>query len=202
MTITDPEALKFCNETVRSESNRIASLYLDADYLADLKASMSISDFMAQHESRIRRTADAMIDAWNNLYSIENAWFNVGTGGTLSSKIPNTTEVVGDGAPGDGRPEITGQDVVRMITNFQRISDWFHDASFGGGGVGSNFDAMINTMIVVSSRGTTPLVQSQVETFVDNRCGELRTEYEASSNLRLTQVLAVAPNPDTHRVQP
>ena len=48
------------------------------------------------------------------------------------------------------------------------------DAAFGGDGDGTQYDAMLNTMVVVGTAGNNPMQAAQVTMFIDNRCGENR----------------------------
>ena len=70
-----------------------------------------------------------------------------------------------------------------------------NDAAFGGGGSGTQYDAMMNTIVVAGGDGNNPLQDAQASAFIDNRCGQIVIEYEANTNAKLNAVLKVAPNP-------
>lgn len=192
--ITDIEAVAFCNERIRTAANQLATLYYECDYLRDLKvADADTATTISLRGDQIRVAADLMLETTQVLPIIENIWFNVAS---LNTTITNSADDdVIDGSPADGRPPITGQDVHNLVSRVMDVDKWLADASFGGAGAGGSRSAMLNTIVVCGGSGNDPLQVSQVNTFIDNRCGEWVTEYEATSNAKLTQLLAVAPSP-------
>jgi hypothetical protein len=195
--ITDPEAIAFSNRSVRTAADNLATLYYECDYLRDLKiADDDTPTTIALREGHIRSVADLMLQIVQNEQLKENVWFNVGSPSPMNSTINNNAAFdMADGSPEDGRPPITGSDVHAVMNRVIDLDDWLEDGAFGLGGGGVQRQAMLNTLIVVSSDGNTPLQVSQVNLFIDNRCGEIVTEYEANSNTKLTHLLTVAPNP-------
>ena len=196
-TITDTDVIGFANSHVRTTADRLATLYYECQFLEQLRdADADTATTISLREPRIRSVADYMLSVIRLIDEIPLIWFNVGTGGTISSKTNNSEAFdVGDGSPGDGRPGITGADIHRIITLNEGFQDWLKDAAFGGPGTGTQRDAMLNTMLVCSSSGNRPLQDAQVTTFIDNRCGEIVIEYEATGNQKLSYLLGVAPNP-------
>ena len=101
--ITNTQAVKFCNEKVRTVADRMAQLYY---------------------------AAKAVVDEWNS--------------NSLSGVIPNTTDVVVDGAATDGRFIITGAKATSIITRAQEVVADYE--------AGSN--AKLNTVLQVAVNGT------------------------------------------------
>lgn len=196
MAVTDPELIRFCNQQIRGAADRYASLYYECRHLLDLRiADADMATTILIREAHIRSVSDRVTDTFAEHRLLKNIWFNVGTPTPINGRIPNTTEAIEDGSPGDGRPPITGQDVHNVVANVIAVENWLNDAAFGGPGTGTQIDAMLNTIIVCGADGNDPLRTVETTTFIDNRCGELTTEYEANGSLVLAQMLAVAPNP-------
>ena len=75
MAITDPQAVRFCNETIRPAADRIVGLYY-------------------------------------TLKRMQQQWVAEGMG----AKLPNDGQVVEDGAPADGRPQLDTTQVNGLAT--------------------------------------------------------------------------------------
>jgi len=196
-TITDVEAIIFSNNKVRTGADVLATLYYECKHLKNVKDSdANTATTIAIREGQIRSVSSLMLSAVLLLPASENIWFNVGAGSALNIKITNDAgDDMGDGSPQDGRPPINGQDVHNLMSRIIDLDDWILDAAFGGPGTGTSRTAMLNTILVCGKDGNNPLIVSQVNTFIDNRCGEIITEYEAGSNVKLNHLLAAAPNP-------
>lgn len=197
MAITDPELIRFSNEVIRRAADLMANLYYDCAYLKQLKDADGNTQLTIDiRETFIRGTSDKMRDWLTNSSTRENVWFNVGNPTPYNTQFPNDpAEDVVDGSPADGRPPISGADVHEVMTQLIQFQNWWNDAAFGGPGTGGQLEAMTNTIIVVGGDGNNPLIVAQVDNFVDNRCNEIKVEYEANSSAKLNSLLKVAPNP-------
>ena len=67
----------------------------------------------------------------------------------------------------DGRLIIDGADIHNAVNRvILDIRKWMADAVFGGDGLGTSFNAMLDTMVTCGSSGNDPLIVSQVDSFV------------------------------------
>jgi hypothetical protein len=195
--ITDPQLIRYSNEVIRPAADRMASLYYECAYLWQLAQADGDLDLTIQiREPQIRQVSDFMRSWVVNSSPRENVWFNVGTPSPYNTQFPNDPgEIIEDGSPDDGRPPISGADVHETMTQIIAYQSWMADAAFGGPGSGSQQEAMMNTIIVVGGDGNDPLQSAQVGNFVNNRCNEIKVEYEANNDAKLNAILKVAPNP-------
>lgn len=191
MAITDATAIRFSNEFVRVSADGLAHAYYLCDAARDrwdsLGGGQGAIDAMT---SDIRQAANKLVWAYEFCWRAEKVWFLLG--GT--SMIPNTSETVSDGSPADGRPAATGQKCVAVIDRVVQLQNWLLSPDGVFTNSARSGSAYYNTVLAASSYGPVTLSVSDAGNFM-NRCGELRTNYEASSNTNLGTLLALAVNP-------
>lgn len=191
MAITDPTAIKFCNEQVRVAADLLARAYYLCDAARDrwdsLGGGQPAIDVM---QADIRKAADAVIAVYQHSFLAEKIWF-LGT----NLVIPNTSEDVVDGSPGDGRPDANGAKVHGVMDRVVQLQNWLFSATQSFSDTARNNAAAFNTVLEASAKGP-PVMTVAAAGNMMNRAGELRTNYEASSGANLGTILALAVNPN------
>lgn len=191
MTISDPTAIKFCNEQVRPAADRLAQAYFRCDSARDrwdsLGGGQPAIDVM---EADIRDAADAVVEAYQHCFLAEKLWF-LGT----NIVIPNTAEAIDDGSPTDLRPAATGAKVHAVMDRAVQIQNWLFSATQSFSDAARNNSAPFNTVIEASSNGP-PTMSVAAAGNMMTRASELRTNYEATGNENLAMLLALAVNPN------
>jgi hypothetical protein len=190
MTITDPTAVKFCNEQARVAADLKARAYYLCDAARDrwdsLGGGQGAIEVMA---ADIRDSADAVLAAYVHDFLAEKIWF-LGT----NTVIPNTSEAIGDGSPTDSRPAATGAKVHAVMDRAIQFQNWLFSATQSFSDPLRASAATFNTVLEASGKGPPTLTVAAAGNMM-NRAGELRTNYEASSNQNLGTLLALAVNP-------
>lgn len=192
MAVTDPTALRFSNERIRTAADRLARAYYLCKAIKDrwdsLGGGQPALDIV---ENDLRGAADYLVSVYTWVYDTEKIWFVLGS----TSLIPdNPAETIEDGSPSDGRPGINGEDAVRVVTRAIQFQNWLLSST------GSFSDALrdsvswINTVYAASRGGEVTLALADATNFI-SRCGELVTDYENGGDLHLSYLLAVAVNP-------
>jgi hypothetical protein len=192
MAITDPDAIKFSNEQARVGADLLARAYYRCDAARDRWDGLAGDEAakIAVMGADIRAAADAVIAAYLHAYLSEKIWF-LG----VNSLFPNTTEEVSDGSAADGRPAATGAKVIAVMSRAIEFQNWLLSASGSFTDSARGSLAYFNTVLAASTYNNgTPLDASSAGNLM-NRCGELRTNYEASSGANLNSILAFAVNP-------
>lgn len=197
MAYSDVNGNNFADSSVRTLSDSLIQAYHDSTNLKTQRdADANITTTIANHEPWIRDIATRLLDLYESFTSTSNQWFsrqNDAKSQSIANDVPNTTEEL-SGSTSGGRPEINGQDVHRFVTLTMEYVNWFKDATFGGPGTGSP-DAMKNTIVICGREtGNIVLTELDVVVLIDNRCVELRNEYQATSGLKLSFVQRTAVN--------
>lgn len=189
--ISDPEAVRFCNTTIRPAADAMCRAYYRASAVRGrwLAQQGTDADRIAVLGPEIRAAADAVLAAYTLAFGRSKLWFVIGAG----ALVPNTADVVADGAPADGRPAITGADATRTVDRMVDFENWLRTGTFDGSGT-ANY-AALNTVLAVTSAGKAAMSAADATNFVVTRGGEIKAEYEANSGQKLGWLLAVAVNP-------
>lgn len=191
VTITDPTAIKFCNEQVRIAADLLAKAYFLCDAAKDrwdsLGGGQPAIDIM---EPDIRAAGSAVVAAFQKCFLAEKIWF-LGT----NVVIPNTSEAIDDGSPTDSRPAATGAKVHAVMSRVVEFQNWLFSATQSFSDAARDNAAAFNTVLQASFNGPPTMAVSDAGNLM-NRAGELRTNYEASSNANLGTLLAFAVNPN------
>lgn len=191
MAITDPTSVKFANEQARKAADLLARAYYLADACADrwngLGGGQGAVDVMA---GDIRAAADAIVAAYLHAFKAEKIWF---LGSNLA--IPNSSEAIEDGSPGDGRPSATGAKVHSVMARAVEFQNWLFSATQSFADSARNNAAGFNTVLSASKDGPPVLTVANAGNLI-NRASELRTNCEASSGANLNGLLAFAANPN------
>lgn len=190
MPVTDPTAIKFCNEQARVAADLCAQAYVLCDAARDrwdsLGGGQPAIDAMEQD---IRDAADAVLDAYMHAFLSEKIWF-LGT----NLVVPNTSETLDDNSPSDGRPAGTGAKVHAVMDRAIQFQNWLFSGTQSFTDAARNNAAAFNTVLEASRSGP-PTMSVAAAGNMMNRAGELRTNYEANSNQLLGTLLAFAVNP-------
>jgi hypothetical protein len=140
-------------------------------------------------EADIRRAATQVIHTFEFAFLTEKVWF-LG----VNSAFPNTTEAVADGSPADRRPEATGAKVNAVMSRTVEFQNWLLSQAGSFSDAARSGSAYYNTVLMASNYGPPTMSDSTAENLI-TRCGELASNYEASSNTNLSSLLAMAVNP-------
>ena len=193
MAVTDIDVVKFSNERVRTVCDRLGRAYYYCDSTKDrwdsLGGGQPALDIM---QSDIKTAANAILEAYFHCIIDERIWF-VGNGASgINTLTPNTSESISDGSQADGRSPNTGQKVHACMERVVEFQNWLLNNS-GGQFTSSlrNGLACLNTVLVCSSYGPNIINLTNANNFL-TRCEELRVNYEATSNLNLGTILALA----------
>jgi hypothetical protein len=194
MPITDPAAIKFSNERVRVSADRLAQAYYKAVQVKTRWDALGGGQAAIDQMPELRTLAATMATLYEWCWRTEKLWFILG--GT--SLIPNNSEVVYDNGsatgPDPNRPQITGQNCVAVIDRVVQFQNWLLSATGSFADALRNAVSWYNTVLAASSEGPSPLTVADAGNFV-TRCSELKTNYEANTNVNLGILLAVAVNP-------
>lgn len=126
MAINDASALRWCNEYGRPAADRILRNYRQLKELnANWTAMPGTNDErFAVFKKEIQRVSTVV----SNTYFFISRGLIMWEGQALGGVIPNDpAEIVEDGAPSDGRQQITGQDVVRVRVRMREFEGWLSD---------------------------------------------------------------------------
>lgn len=187
--ITNVEAIKFSNESIRPGADRLGKTYYAADACRDRWAGLTgtTAEKKAIMAADIRNAADLFREAFRWTFDREAIWF-LG----INSLIPDQAgDNVIDGSPGDGRPANTGAKANAVITRFRQINNYMRTADFDSFAAGNY--ATLNKVLVVCSDGLIAVADADAQNFIDV-CTTFANRYEASTNAELNTILALAVN--------
>lgn len=196
MPVTDINAIRFCNEHVRVNADKLAQAYTavnDArnrwDALGGGSGAISIMG------SQIKSVADRLVSLYESCYRAEKIWFLLGA----TSLIPNTSDPIFDNsdrtAQDPSRPPMTGQSVVALVDRLVQFQNWLLSSTGDFSDPARNSASYYNTVLAGSNSGPLVLTVSNAENEM-TRFSELRTRYQANTNQELGIILAVAVNPN------
>jgi len=190
MAITDPAAIRFSNEHIRTTADRLSkSFYI----LQKLRNDWNALGGTDQDKFDILRndilSAGARITRFYSEIFFSKRLYDALSMNTL---FPNdVNEVLVDGAPTDGRGQITGQDIRRINLRTKEWLAWFDKAAFDDLSVNPvNYNYLeqflrLNTQQVTADWG---------KTVASNRAGDLVIEYTVTNPTYLTHISKVAVN--------
>ena len=190
--ITNPLAIKFSDERVRTSADRLAQAY---DEAVDLKTRWDAlgggATALAVMAADIQDAASRFTEFYKWCLHTEKLWF-IHDSTTL---IPNTADAVVDQSPGDGRPANTGAKCNNVMTRVIEFQNWMLSLAGSFTDVTRVNVGYLNSVIKASREG--PTIDTTIAGDFINRCSELKTNYEASSNANLNTLLALAVNPNS-----
>lgn len=102
-------------------------------------AAITDGSAVAFSNQKIRVMADLMYSNYQTAKSLLAEW----NARSMSSLIVNTTDLIVDGSPADGRTQITGAQATNIVTRAQEIITDYEATS----------NAKLNTVAVVSVNG-------------------------------------------------
>ncbi len=193
MPITNPAAVKFSNEHIRTSADRLAQIY-DGCRQFSLRwtALGSGQEAVDALTGALKPLADFIgTESRNFLHNTALIWqlhqIHIGT-----VIVPNNGQDIVDGSPSDGRAQITGAQANLVIDRIrehlfwldQGTDTWTNQNNNGGGGTN------LYQVLDVGSLGRVHDL-TRAGNFV-NRCNALVTNMEASTNAKLNTVLAAA----------
>ena len=184
--IVAADAVKFSNDLIRPQADRLAQLYnlaavIDNSWTANGGGQTSV-DLL---RNELAQWADLCTESYEEAGSLRDFWT------AESSPIPNTSDDIIDGSATDSRQTITGAEANNIVNRCIEFQNWLETGQFDGLGLGAG--AHRNTVYegdFAEAAGQTTTISGNLI----NRMNELRTNYEASSNAVLNTVLAVAVN--------
>lgn len=102
-------------------------------------AAITDASAVAFSNKKIRVMADLMYTSYQSAKSLLAEWNATG----MSSLIVNTTDLISDGSPADGRTQITGAQATNIVTRAQDIITDYEASS----------NAKLNTVALVQVNG-------------------------------------------------
>lgn len=193
--ITNARAIKFSNERIRPAADRLLKSYSRCVAVVDAWTALGSSQAaLDQMQAQITDAAERLIESFDFVYWTEKRWFN-----GISTFFPNDTSPVFDlnGGTGQdpGRPALTGAKVNSLVTRCIELQNWLLSAAGSFTDATRASSAFLGTVLQVSASGPVPIVLADAGNFI-NRCGELKTNYQATTSANLNTVLAAAVNRD------
>lgn len=195
MPVTDINAIRFCNQRVRVNADKLAQAYnlgvAAIDRWNVLGGGQTAVDIMGPD---IKKICDRFEDVYHMSFLTEKMWF-----AWASALIPNDNNQIFDNQDNTAqdplRPPMTGAIVNNLITRTIQFQNWLLSAtgSFTDSARGSV--DWYNTILHASNNGVAVLTVANAGNAI-TRFSELKTRYQASSNAELNTILAVAVNPN------
>jgi hypothetical protein len=190
MAITNTLAIQFSNEHIRPTADKLTrSFYmlqkLRNDWNALTGTDQEKFDIL---KADIQRIADRISKFRDDIFKSKRLYDAL----SMNTLFPNDPlEIVVDGAPADGRGQITGQDVRRLNARMKEWLAWLEKAAFDDASLNPlNYNYLehflrVNTLAVTADWGKTIAV---------NRAADLVTEYTVTNPSYLTHISKVAVN--------
>lgn len=208
MAIIDPAAIKFCNNHLRPSADLLARSYYRCRELEDRWDAVSGTNDVkfALLSKQIAKVANLLTRTWRKVFFAGLDW-NAGSLGPLFPNDP--TEVLHDNIDLSGpdltRPEITGQDIIRVKRRTEEFRNWLPrgtdtdkhfvtDANVNEttNPISNNYLKDVMRLITDGSKAPTT---NWGRVLVKERGLDLTTEYEVTNPNYLTHILAVSVNP-------
>lgn len=205
MSITDPTAIKFCNDHMRHTAGRMARCKYRGKQLSEKWDSLggdNDSKF-AVLKGEIEKVATLITRTYRLAWWMDRLWQSAGMFGL----IPNDAEeIVFDNAEGTGpdldRGEINGQDVTRVkrraeefINHLSRGTDidkhWLADNIVIAEVTNDYFDHLAR----MSQDGSESPTTAWGRVAAVDRCGDIVTEYEVINPNKFDHILKVSALP-------
>lgn len=177
----------FCNEYPRVSATRLAEAYFEGERLQAQWFATAENDRMTVLGESIIAQAKRLKLALVASRATSDQW--LAEGGT--ALVPNDATVIADGAPSDGRPEITGAEVVGVITQVSQFANWLDHGEYVATVEHTDNGAYRHAIMRVAMSTAATLDATDAATVI-TRCAELSAEIEANTNARLNVLLAVA----------
>lgn len=192
MAISDASAIRWCNEYGRPAADRIVRCYrLLKELNANWTAMQGTNDErFAVFRKEIQRVATAV----SNTYFFVSRGLVMWDGQALGGVIPNdAAEIVQDGAPSDGRQQISGQDVVRVRVRMREFEGWLADPT----GTFATTDqlrdnAKLRQFLRIAQDGHREPTAAWGAAVAVTLAGELVTEYETTNPAFLVHLRRLA----------
>jgi len=190
MAITNAAAIRFSNEHIRTSADKLSRSFYLCQKLKNDWAAIAGTDAekYAILGNDIARVADRVSRFYSDVFISKRLYDAL----SMNTLFPNDpAEIVVDGAPADGRSQITGQDVRRINARMKEWLAWLDKAVFDDASlnvVNYNFLEQflrINTALVTADWGKTIAV---------NRAGDLVTEWTVTNAAYLGHISKVAVN--------
>lgn len=206
MAITDPAAIKFCNEYFRPASDKLAQCFYFSHQLRDSWNGLSGTndERMALLLPFIRRVADKVTNTLRFIWWSDRIWQS----SSMAALIPSdVAQVVFDNAkataPDPSRPTITGQDCRRLKNRMEEFTNWLSRGTD------------LNQQWVNDATATLPITYAWFDDFARlahdssrvpttaqgravavDRCGAIVTQWETTAPTDFSHILRVSVNPE------
>lgn len=195
--IVNPEAIKFTNESVRPLADALGRCYYWGvlakqmyDGAGGGAPALAVPGIVAQ----IRKAADQWRSTYAFAYEREVEWFLKGAATLIPNTIDNILDNNGTSQRTDA-PLATGQKVNNLIARVTQFVNAVRSATFNFTDATRNSVVNYNKIIVVTKTvGLNTMSIADAQNFVDD-VALLKTNYEATANANLNQILALAINP-------
>lgn len=205
MAITNPAAIRYCNEHIRPMADRLARCFYRCHELRDAWVATpgTNDEKMALLLPQIRRVSDLVANTMRFVWWADRVW----QFGSIAALIPNdAAEIVFDNSnatgPDTSRSVMTGQGVRRLKNRAEEFNNWLQrgtdvDAHF----LTDLLATLPTTYGILDDFGRLAPESSAVPTtawgrkIAVERCGSLVTQWEVTVPANLTHILAVAVNP-------
>lgn len=190
MAITDINAIRFSNDHIRPTADKLSKSFYLCQKLRNDWTALAGTD--QEKFDILRRDIETIAARISNYYADVFASKRLYDALSMGSLFPNdANEILMDGAPGDLRSQITGQDVRRINSRSKEWLAWLEKAAFNDASANptnySNLEQFmrINTSLVTADWGR------QV---ANNRTNDLVTEYTVTNPSYLGHITKVAVN--------
>lgn len=190
MAITDHNAIAFSNDYIRPVADKLSRSFYMSQKLRNDWSNIAGTDAekFAILRADIETVAARITNYYWDIFTSKCLYDAL----SMNTYFPNdAAEIVVDGAPGDLRGQITGQDVRRLNSRAKEWLAWLEKAAFNDASANpvnyTNLEQFmrINTTLVTADWG------KQV---ANNRTNDLVTEYMVTNPSYLGHITKVAVN--------
>lgn len=207
MAITDPAAIKYCNEQIRPGADRLARCYYRAKKINDKWTGLTgtNAEKWALMKSSIIDAAGVFERTFMLCFRADRL-FN---SGSIGSIIPNdAAELVYDNSDRTGqdasRPPLTGQDARRVKLRMEEFYNWLAHGTDADEHWDTDANApatapiwdFYDTVGRLDSDSAKEPTADWGRVFAAERCAEIIAEYETSHPVNLSHLLRAAVNPN------
>jgi hypothetical protein len=190
MAITNVAAIQFSNEHIRTSADRLSRAFYLLQKLRNDWNSLTGTDAekFAILGPSVTNAAGRISNFYSSLFVSKRLYDALG----MNTLFPNdANEILVDGAPNDGRPVITGQDVRRVNARIKEFLAWLEKAAFDDLSINPINYNYLEHFLRINTQLVTP-DWARIVAVV--RAGELVTEYTTTNPSFLSHISKVAVN--------
>jgi len=194
--ISAADQIGFCNNVIRVGANLLGQSYTSCKARLQRWTGLGAgAAALAAMSTQIRSTADFMVvngSVYNFCMLAERTWLLKGSTAYIANDGASLI-LDGQGQQDSSRPPMNAANVNIVAAQLIAFRQWLQNNSFTVTGTAGDF-TNYNQILQVSSNGLPTMLLSDATNFM-SRCSDIVTQYEATSNNILNNILVVAPNP-------